>query len=169
MNAESDQKTLSSAFEDIARRNVEDLELHIVFSRGSWSDEGDSLSPFFQEEMRSNNIESVIMTTLDMHRQQFITKPEMKTLYSSENNQINSVNDDLDLCFEDIQLGKMPTKASEAHFAPQFTAEEMELVKAKDPDFYNTCLIGSFILARQFEKVDEILQIPGKKLQNSSH
>ena len=49
-----------------------------------------------------------------------------------------SVNDDLNWFFEDLHLGKEPDYYAHTYFLPQLTEAEIELVEEKDSDFIDT-------------------------------
>ena len=51
-----------------------------------------------------------------------------------------SVNDDLEKLFEDIQLGKKPFDLVGTYFLPKLTKEELDLVERKDKDYMHTFL-----------------------------
>ena len=49
-----------------------------------------------------------------------------------------SVNDDLETVFENLQLGIEPASAADTFFVPKLTQEELELVEKADQDYFQT-------------------------------
>ena len=93
--------------------------------------------------MKENKINKVMVTYIHMYRSELITSEKMLkycTLQiTADHLQKNrSVNDDFDLFFEDLRLGKEPDNFVELYFLPKLTAEELKLVEQKDENFMDT-------------------------------
>ena len=70
-----------------------------------------------------------------------------------EEEEKDSVNDDLESLFEDLRLGKEPKKRVNTYFLPKLTEEEMELVERKDRNYFHTLQF----LSPDVEKAEMIL------------
>ena len=79
-----------------------------------------------------------MVTIIWMWRRELITKEAMEKFLSGEENQKDSVNDDLESLFEDLRLGKEPDEHVMTYFLPKLTEEEMELVDKKDTIYLQT-------------------------------
>ena len=78
------------------------------------------------------------MTMIYMFRQRLITKEDMEDFCNGKYHRKESVNDDLEKLFEDIQLGKEPNRRARTYFLPKLSKEELDLVERKDADFMKT-------------------------------
>ena len=92
------------------------------------------------EGMQENGIKKVMMTNIYMWRSRLITFEKMENFCKGEEDEKESVNDDLDSFFEDICLGKEPEDEALAYFLPKLTRKELKLVERKDSDFMHTFL-----------------------------
>ena len=68
----------------------------------------DQLRSIILKGMKKYKIESVMVTTLFMERKHLITKEIMVRYCKGHEEKKESVNDDLELFFEDIRRGKKP-------------------------------------------------------------
>ena len=73
-----------------------------------------------------------------MSRSKLITKERMENYCNGKEYAKESVNDDLEKLFEDLQLGKEPDDDVATYFLPKLTKEELDLVERKDEDFMHT-------------------------------
>ena len=92
------------------------------------------------EGMQENGIKKVMMTNIYMWRSRLITYEKMENFCKGEEDEKESVNDDLDSFFEDICLGEEPEDEALAYFLPKLTRKELKLVERKDSDFMHTFL-----------------------------
>ena len=72
-----------------------------------------------------------MVTTLDMWRRNLITKEKMIDFCKGKESRKESVNDDLESFFEDIQLGKNRNDFVRTYFLPKLTEDELDLVEEK--------------------------------------
>ena len=80
-----------------------------------------------------------MLTVIDIRRDKLITKEDMENYCKGENDYRKySVNDDLELLFEDLRLGKKPTNAQYTYFLPKLTKNELKLVERKDITYLKT-------------------------------
>ena len=111
------------------------------FAYAGWyyfvSDRVDRLRSFILNGIKKYNIRKVMVTTIYMERMNLITKEKMEN-YCDGKEDKESVNNDLEKLFEDIQLGKQPNDFVDTYFLPKLTKEELELVERKDEDFMKT-------------------------------
>ena len=104
--------------------------------------------------MKKHKIKSVMVTRIELWRQELITKEEMESYCKGEQRQKDSVNDDLESIFENIRHGKEPDERVETYFLPKLTEEEIELVERsersysrsfQDVSFTYDCIYGDYI------------------------
>ena len=62
----------------------------------------------------------------------------MESYCKGEEDEKDSVNDDLESLFENIRLGKEPDEYVETYFLPKLTEEELELVERRDTSYLQT-------------------------------
>ena len=107
--------------------------------------------------MKKHKIKSVMVTSIDLARNNLITKEEMKKYCNGEKDIKDSVNDDLESFFENIRLGKelnnrgylrrgMSTEVSsweyvQTYFLPKLTPEELEWVERRDTNYLTVALL----------------------------
>ena len=70
----------------------------------------------------------------------------------------NSVADDLELFFEDIQLGRKPLSLAWTYFLPELTLKEFELVENKDEEY-----MGSFKLLNNADVSETEMNLSSSK------
>ena len=92
--------------------------------------------------MNKYKIESVMVTTVNLRRQELITKEMMEDYCKGRNDQKDSVNDDLESFFEELRIGKVPDEWVFTYFLPKLTEKELELVERKDPAYFETFRYG---------------------------
>ena len=88
--------------------------------------------------MKKHKIKSVMVTNISLKRSRLITKEEMESFCKGEKWLKDSVTDDLESLFENIQLGKEPDEMVRTYFLPKLTEEELELVERKDIRYFHT-------------------------------
>ena len=115
------------------------MEIHFVYAGRYYSDYNeDVLRSFILKGMKKNNIKKVMVTRIHMWRDKLITKESMENFCNGKEDEKDSVNDDLENLFNDIQLGKEPDDDVYTYFLPKLTREELGLVERKDEDFMKT-------------------------------
>ena len=79
-----------------------------------------------------------MVTIIDMWRSNLMTKEAMDKYCKGEKIRKDSVNDDLESFFEDLQLGNETDEFVQNYYFPKLTKEEMELVARKDISYLGT-------------------------------
>ena len=80
----------------------------------------------------------VMITRMHMCRNFLITKEKMKDMCKGQGMLKESVNDDIEALFADLQLGRNPKARSCTYFLPKLTHVEKDLVEKKDPNYLKT-------------------------------
>ena len=88
--------------------------------------------------MKKHKIKSAIVTCIGLYRQDLITKERVESYCKGEEDEKDSVNDDLESLFENIRLGKEPNQSVLTYFLPKLTKEELELVEKGNPSYLQT-------------------------------
>lgn len=88
--------------------------------------------------MKKYQMKSVMVTSIDMVREKLITKEKMVNYCNGKEDEQDSINDDLELLFDDLRLGKEPDEYDRRYryFLPKLTEQELELVDKKDPTYF---------------------------------
>ena len=81
-----------------------------------------------------------MVTTILLLRRYLITKEKMELYCKGEEDEKDSVNDDLESLFENIRLGKEPDEYVWTYFLPKLTEEELKLVERRDTSYLQTFL-----------------------------
>ena len=126
----------------IIENKTENLETHLLYVGSCFSNnQANRLLSFIRDHMDKYKIEKAMLTTIDMLRAKLITKEKTQHYCKGEEFMLReSVNDDLESLFEDIQLGKEPTEVKWSYFLPKLTKEQLKLVERKDYNFMQTFL-----------------------------
>ena len=66
----------------------------------------------------------------------------METYYKRKEPETDSVNEDIDLFFEDILLGREPNDRAVTYFLPKLTEKELELVEKSDLGYLKTFMVS---------------------------
>ena len=116
------------------------MEIHFVYAGEYYfAHPKNSLKKIIHKEMQKYEIKKVMLTEISMERQKLITKEKMMKFCNGEEYVKESVNDDLDSLFENIQVSKKMHGFHEwSYFLPMLTKEELKLVEIKDEKFMNT-------------------------------
>ena len=141
-----DKKVINSALKKISGNEANEVETHVVYAGYYYTDSinfsilthEDKLRSLILQGMKKYKIKSVMVTNIHILRIKLITKENMENYCTGNEYATNSVNDDLELLFEDLQLGKAPSKNAETYFLPKLNDEELELVKKKDSHYLQT-------------------------------
>ena len=107
----------------------------------------DQLRSMILNGMKKHKIKSVMWTSINLYKQNLITKEEMDRyckgeeyemyLFSSRRDK-DLVNQDLESLFRNIRLGKELDEYRWSYFLPKLTEEELELVERRDRSFLQT-------------------------------
>lgn len=81
---------------------------------------------------------SVMITRMYMCRHFLITKEKMEDMCKGQGLLKESVTDDIEALFADLQLGYEYESYSSTYFLPKLTSEEKELVQKKDSNYLET-------------------------------
>ena len=131
---------VDSALAKIVESESKNMEIHFI-TGDSW--EYRQLLPILKGTKKFK-IKKVMLTSIGITRRHLITKEEMegycKGIFYPDNDYKDSVNDDLESLFEDIQNGKEPTDDVLTYFLPKLTQEELKMVERKDEKFIRTFL-----------------------------
>ena len=76
-----------------------------------------------------------MVTKIDVWRNELITKEAMEKFCKGEEDEKDSVNDDLESLFEDLRLGKESNEEVLTYFLPKLTKRELDLVKRKNKNY----------------------------------
>ena len=90
------------------------------------------------EKMKEHQIKKLMVTNITFWRDRLITKERMENYYKGKERETRSVNDDLEVLFEDIRLGKETDDQVHTYFLPRLTVNELILVEGKDKHFMAT-------------------------------
>ena len=126
---------------------------HFVFAGDYYSDY-DRLKSLIVEAMKKYEINRVMVTIIDIYRNNLITKEKMDIISNGKEAAKESVNDDFDTFFENLRLGKEPKKRVNTYFLPKLTEAELKLVETKNEDFMATFLNLDFLTDPDIEDVE---------------
>ena len=121
-----------------AETKPKNSKLHLIYTESTLFTEEmtDQLRSFILKGMKMYKIETVIVTILRMHRNNLITQENMKKFCQGGKLRKQSVNDDLDEFFKNLQLGLEPNDDVRTYFLPKLTEQELELqsFSSSNPD-----------------------------------
>ena len=119
------------------------MEIHFVYAGSYYFEMHENrLTSFILNGMKKYKIKRAMVTMIYMSRSKLITKERMENYCNGKEYEKESVNDDLEKLFENIQLGKKPDDNLGIYYLPKLTKEELDLVERKDEDFMNTFGLG---------------------------
>ena len=90
------------------------------------------LISFISAGMKLYKIKQVMFTNIYMRRYNLITKEKMENYCKGKEDKKESVNDDLESLFQDIQSGKELNVVNHTYFLPKLTQKELKLAEQKD-------------------------------------
>ena len=147
----SNKKIIESAFQKNAEFRVTNLEPHFIYAGGYGlyihlffdldrkRDYHNQLKSFFGELMKKYQVKSVMLTFIYMKKNRLIINEMVKSYCKGEKSLHRiSINDDLEILFEDLQQGNRSSSSNHTYFLPRLTEDEMELVQIKDPNYFKT-------------------------------
>ena len=150
-----DEQVIDSVFEKIVKSKTENIEIHFVYAGDyyCWKDE-EPLKSCILKGMEKYRIKKVMMTRIFMRRWNLITKETLENYCNGNEDKEDSVNDDLEKLFADIQLGKKPNDKVRTYFLPKLTKEELDLVERTD---YNFMRIFARTMDADVDKAEMVL------------
>ena len=77
-----------------------------------------------------------------IRRHRIITKERMENYCKGNENDTESVNDDLETLVQDLQLGSKLNQEVWTYFLPKLTEDELKLVEQRDFNYFDTCSTG---------------------------
>ena len=122
------------------KNKTENMEIHLVYAGRYYGAE--KLRSLIIKGMKTYKIKEVMVTMIYMLRWKLNSKEEMENYCSGKEDAKESVNDDLEILFEDIRFGENLNDNVSIYFLPKLTKEEMYLVERKDHDFMNSFVLG---------------------------
>ena len=128
------ERVIDSAFAKIVESDTKNMEIHFVAAVYSF----DRMKSAILKGMKKYKIKKVMLTTIRIERRYLITKEKMEDYSDGKLYPKDSVNDDLESIFEDVQNGKEPAYDVRTYFLPKLTKEELEMVEKKDENFMET-------------------------------
>ena len=144
------EKTIDSIFRQVTETNgrTEDQKLHFVHT-GDFSfhqypphyrrTHFEQLRPYISKGIQDYRIKSVTMTTLPIRKDNLITHEEMKKYYRKKYfRKYQSLNDDLEWLFENLQLDENINRFCNSFFLPKLTENQEELVRRRDKLYFDT-------------------------------
>ena len=126
----------------IVASKTEDLQTHIVFAGHPYNQRESQLRSIVLKGINKYQIKSVMWTHIEMIRDTLISKEEMENYLFANDFVTDSVIDDLESMYEDIQRTEEPSAHAITYFLPKLTNEELELVERKDPCYSKTLQSG---------------------------
>ena len=132
------KKAIDSALEKKSENFTEELKIHFVYAGVDNYFNGERLRSFILNGMKKHKIKSVMLTRIILYRHEVMTKEKMECFCKGEENEKESVNDDIESLFENIRLGKKPHKMARTYFLPKLTEKELELVDRRDTSYLET-------------------------------
>ena len=139
-----DREVIDSAFKNISGKEAKELETHVVYAGFYYKAYQfnlhleDRLRSLILRAMKKYKIKSVMVTSIYILRMKLITKENMQNYCTGKEAETNSINDDLELLFEDLRHGKEPDEAVQTYFLPKLTDKELELVDRKNSVYLRT-------------------------------
>ena len=154
-----DKTIVDSALRKNSVNEAKELQTHFIYAGHyyHWNHE-DKLRSFILEGMKKYAIQSVMVTSIYMRRNELITKKVMESYCNGKRNEKDSVNDDLESFFKDIRHQKQPDTCVWTYFLPRLTEEELELVERKD-----TSYLATFCKKNNVEKAKMMLSKSNSK------
>ena len=102
--------------------------------------------------MEKYKIELFMLTVINMARNYLITKESMENYCKGGDNSLrDSVNDDLESFFNDLQLGRKPNERAETYFLPKLTRDELKLIERKDASYLETFYFDDLADVKELE------------------
>ena len=133
-----DKEVIHSTLQKISENETKELEIHFVYAGSYYYVYEDKLRSYILNGMKKHKIKSVMVTRISLYRVNLLTKEKMESYCKGEEEEKDSVNDDLESLFENIRLGKEPNELVRTYFLPKLTEEELELVERRDTSYLQT-------------------------------
>ena len=142
-----DEEMIDSALLKISESEARELNTHFVYAGSYYNLHSKNFERYpiqILKGMEKYKIKSIMVTMMEMVRWNLITKEGMENYCKWKTPHTDSVNDDLEILFEDLQLGKEPVDRSITYFLPKLTNSEMKLVEREDPSYFEKFFDGVF-------------------------
>ena len=117
-----------------------EIKTHLIFISDYSNVHEDELKSFMQKTVKKYEIDSVMVTTIQIWRHHLITKERMENYCKGKELQKESVNDDFESLIQNLRLGKQPDNWRSTYFLPKLTTKELKLVQSKDLNYLDTFL-----------------------------
>ena len=88
--------------------------------------------------MKIFQMQSVMVTAIYLKKDSLITEEKVKSYSNGEQDIRRSFYDDLETLFEELQLGKNPSRCTRTYHLPKLTVDQLALVDSKDKQFFRT-------------------------------
>ena len=119
---------IDSALLKISEIEANELKTHFIYAGWYYHNRrfegGPKLRSFILKGMKKYQLKSVMVSMMQMMRRNLITKEDMENYCKGKKPEKNSVNDDLESLFEDLQLEKEPDEVANTYFLPKLTGKE---------------------------------------------
>ena len=143
-----DEEIIDSALLKISESEANELKTHFVYAGWYYCHRSSKRyrihRSFILKGMKKYKINSVMVTMMEMMRWNLITKEEMENYCKGKWHVKDSVNDDLEILLEDLQLGKKPDEVASTYFLPKLMEKELKLVERKDPSYLENFVNGLY-------------------------
>ena len=142
------------SFEKLAENHTDDYEPHFVFASQAlyYNSAYNWVNSSFRELMKRYQYETFMVTSLYMIQRNLIDHEKMKSYCRGEDHRLQlSVNDDLEILFEDVKTEKVGFGNSvrsvygnwdmttwvraKTYYLPRITEKEMELIEQKNQNY----------------------------------
>ena len=138
---------IDSVFNKIVESKAEYLKTHFVYAGDYYAVDYNvsKLNTLILKGIKKYNIRKAMLTIISMSRLSLITKEGMEDKCMDKDEERQSINDDLESLFQDLQLGSEPDYFVSTYFLPKLTEEELELVERDDSTYTRTILSGTYL------------------------
>ena len=133
---------IDSVFNKIVESKAEYLKTHFVYAGDYYAVDYNvsKLNTLILKGIKKYNIRKAMLTIISMSRLSLITKEGMEDKCMDKDEERQSINDDLESLFQDLQLGSEPDYFVSTYFLPKLTEEELKLVERDDSTYTRTFL-----------------------------
>ena len=145
-----DEQAIDSAFEKIIESKTENMETHLIYAGHDHSLVKNRLELFILKSMK---IMKVMVTILNMMRNELVTKEKMEDYCKGKQYEKESFNEDLESFFGDIRSGEETKKTAFTYFFPRPSEEELELVEGEDLIYMSSFVEGELADVDEAEMV----------------
>ena len=129
---------INSALRKNSENEAKELKIHLVYAGLHYYLNEYKLRSIILNGMKKHKLRSVMVTSIYLWRWNLITKEKMESYCKGEEDEKNSVNDDLESLFENLRLREETDETVVTYFLRKLTEAELELVKRKDTSYLQT-------------------------------